>query len=452
MQPHHKIVVTFFSPSGYEVVKGNRVADWVFYLPLDTRRNATRFLDAVQPVKVIFVKYEFWYNFLRALKRRNIPTYVVSATFHPAQPFFKWYGAIFRRMLRMFTLLFVQNQASAALLAQIGVTNVVVAGDSRFDRVRCQAQRPCTLPIVEAFCGANDATPSKEVVCVAGSTWPTDEALLFQALKALQGDSRESLQCVSGESLSSDSSKSLPSDSGESLSSDSSKSLQCVSGESLSSDSSKSLPNESPKANGRFKLILVPHEVDSAHIESIMKQFAPFSPVRYSELSEAVKSLDGAEKSLDGALRSLNDPDKSLNDSRVLVIDTIGLLSSLYRFGSFAFVGGGFEHGIHNTLEAAVYGIPVIFGPKYEKFNEAVDLIRLGGAHAIHSRQEVVAQIESWLSSPEMCAKEGRVCAEYVEGHIGATDIVLHAIVSGDTAIVSGNIAIIQGNNAIVRK
>ena len=361
-QPGHKIVVTFFSPSGYEVVKGNPVADWIYYLPLDTCRNVRRFLDTVQPVKAIFIKYEFWYNFLRALKKRGIPTYIVSAAFRPSQPFFRWYGAVFRRMLRMFTWLFVQDGASESLLLQIGVSNVIVAGDTRFDRVWKQSHTPCSLPVVEAFCC--EVSGGAAWVCIAGSTWPRDEALLLHLLEA----------------------------------------------------------------HRQVKLILVPHEVDEDHIESIMKLFAPFSPVRYSQLSGAKKVLHGAEIVPDGAEKVLKDAGWIPSGVGVLVVDTIGLLSSLYRYGSMAYLGGGFDHGIHNTLEAAVYGVPVIFGPKYERFNEAVDLVRLGGAYSIRSQQELLAQIGRWLSEPERRTEAGRVCAAYVARHGGATEQVLDAI------------------------
>ena len=337
-EPEHKIVITFFSPSGFEVKKGNSIADWIFYFPLDTRRNVRRFLDAVQPAKAIFIKYEFWYNYLVALRRRNIPTYIVSATFHPSQPFFKWYGAFFRRMLHTFTLIFVQNRESKELLNQIKFTNVVVAGDTRFDRVWAQAQLPCSLPLIDAFLQI-----SQKDVCVAGSTWPQDEALLLQALNS----------------------------------------------------------------NPSLKLILVPHEVDPPRIASIMEQFTAFAPVQYSRLS-------GVEMITDSA--------------RVMVVDTIGMLSSLYRFGSIAYVGGGFGSGIHNILEAAVYGIPVIFGPRYQRFNEAVALIQQGGAHAVKTNRELNAQIQLWLATPEMCREAGRICGEYVQKHTGATKIVLEQI------------------------
>jgi len=338
-EPDHKILLTFFSPSGYEVRKGSPLADWVFYMPLDTRRNARRFLDIVQPSKAIFVKYEFWYNFLITLKKRRIPTYVVSATFRPSQPFFRWYGAFFRRMLRNITLLFVQNQSSKELLLQIGFMNTVVAGDTRFDRVWAQSQLPCHLPVVEAFC---DQTKKQEI-CVVGSSWPQDEALLLQALR------------------------------------------------------------ERPA----LSLIIAPHEIDSSHIDQIMERFASFHPTRYSHTPIA------------GGLSS---------DSRVLVIDTIGLLSSLYRYGSIAYVGGGFGDGIHNILEAAVYGIPVLFGPRYQKFNEATDLVSLGGARSIQTDRELIAQMREWIDTPQNCIEAGQICGHYVKEHVGATGTVLEHI------------------------
>ena len=342
-QPQHKIVVTFFSPSGYEVKKGDSIADWIFYFPLDTKRNARRFLDTVQPVKAIFIKYEFWYNYLVALKKRSVPTYIVSATFHASQPFFKWYGAFFRRMLRTFTFLFVQNQASATLLERIDFKNVVVAGDTRFDRVWAQAQLPCSLPVIEAFCQQNQDVELPQKICVAGSTWPRDEVLLCQALHEQE----------------------------------------------------------------RLKLILVPHVIDSAHIAAIMEQFAPFSPLQYTKLK-------GVEIVVDS--------------SRVVVVDTMGLLSSLYRFGSIAYVGGGFEDGIHNILEAAVYGIPIVFGPNYAKFNEAVDLVKMGGAYSVRNGQELISHLNVWINDPHDHEKEGAKCLDYVKEHVGATRLIIKYI------------------------
>ncbi|MCL2501913.1 MAG: 3-deoxy-D-manno-octulosonic acid transferase [Bacteroidales bacterium] len=342
--PTHKILLTFFSPSGYEIKKQDPIADWIFYLPLDTCRNVRRFLDAVQPHKAIFIKYEFWYNYLKALKKRGIPTYIVSANFWAAQPFFAWYGAFFRRMLRTFTLLFVQNPESKALLNRIGFAHVVVAGDTRFDRVWTRAQSACSLPVVDAFLhNQNPEVGSGQEVCVAGSSWPKDESLLWQALKA----------------------------------------------------------------HPSLKLILVPHEVDAGHIDRIMEQFADFCPLKYSQFS-AAEIIPTA--------------------SRVLVVDQIGLLSLLYRYGSMAYVGGGFEQGIHNILEAAAYGVPVVFGPNHKKFNEALDLIRLGGAHSVRTGQELASCVGRWITDAQVRREEGDICLRYVKEHTGATQIVLQQL------------------------
>ena len=340
-EPHHKILLTFFSPSGYEIKKDDPVADWIFYFPLDTRRNVRRFLDTIQPCKAIFIKYEFWYNYLTALKKRNIATYIVSANFMASQPFFAWYGAFFRRMLRSFTLMLVQNQDSATLLNRIGFTNVVVAGDTRFDRVWARAQSECSLPVVDAFLrDLGQETLFEQQVCVAGSTWPKDETLLLQALKT----------------------------------------------------------------HPALKIILVPHEVDTGHIDRIMEQFAGFYPLRYSQCSDA---------------------NTFPSSSRVLVVDKIGLLSLLYRYGSMAYVGGGFEQGIHNILEAAVYGIPVVFGPNYKKFNEALDLIRLDGARTVSTGQELAAELGRWITDAPARREQGAICQRYVTEHRGATQIAL---------------------------
>ena len=337
--PDEKILLTFFSPSGYEPRKDYEGADWVFYLPLDTQRNVRRFLDAVQPSKAIFIKYEFWYNFLSALKTRGIPSYVVSAIFRPSQPFFKWYGGFFRRMLSCFSWLFVQDKASLELLQGINIHQVSISGDTRFDRVWEQARRPLPLPQIAAFC--RDAGP----VCVAGSTWPHDEAILYQVLQTFP----------------------------------------------------------------ELKIILVPHEVDKPRIARIMEYFASFSPLCFSQISQEL-------------------PQAFPPSSRVLVVDAMGLLTSIYRFGTLAYVGGGFEDGIHNILEAAVYGIPVLFGPHYQKYNEANELIVLEGAQSISTAKEAISCMRAWLQDPALCQKAGSACADYVCTHIGATEKVLENI------------------------
>ena len=340
LYPDEKIFLSFFSPSGYEPRKDYKGADWVFYLPLDTRRNVRRFLDAVQPSKVVFIKYDFWYNFLRGLKKRGIPCYVVSAVFRASQPFFKWYGGFFRRMLGCFTQLFVQDEVSLELLKSIGIHQVTVSGDTRFDRVWAQAQSPLPLPQIAAFC--REAGP----ICVAGSSWPRDEAMLYQALLAFP----------------------------------------------------------------ELRLILVPHEIDRPRIARIVEHFAAFSPICFSQISQ---------EQLSQAFPA---------QSRVLVVDAIGLLTSMYRFGNLAYVGGGFEDGIHNILEAAVYGIPVLFGPHYHKYNEARELIALGGAQSICTSKETIACIQAWVQEPLLCQKAGAICADYVRTHIGATEKILQDV------------------------
>jgi 3-deoxy-D-manno-octulosonic-acid transferase len=349
LYPDEKILLTFFSPSGYEPRKNYEGADWVFYLPLDTLHNVRRFLDAVQPSKAIFIKYEFWYNYLRILKKRDIPTYVVSAVFRPSQPFFKWYGGFFRRMLSCFTRVLVQDKASLDLLQSIGIQQVKISGDTRFDRVCTQAQQPKVPACVKAFCA--DERP----VCVAGSTWPRDEAILREALRAFP----------------------------------------------------------------ELKIILVPHEVDLPRITQVLLNFTEFSPHWFSQF----QSNDADQACELNAVKPVFSP-----QSRVLVIDAMGWLSSIYSVGNWAYVGGGFEDGIHNILEAAVYGIPVLFGPQYHKYNEAKELIALGGVHSIRTASEALTHIQLWMQESSRRQSAGSICADYVRTHIGATEKVLENI------------------------
>ncbi|MDR1405958.1 MAG: 3-deoxy-D-manno-octulosonic acid transferase, partial [Prevotellaceae bacterium] len=314
--PAHKILLTFFSPSGYEVRKNCSVADWVFYLPLDTPRNARRFVATVKPAVAIFIKYDFWYNLLRSLKKQGVPVYVVSAIFRPSQVFFKRYGGFFREMLRACRCLFVQNDASGDLLASIGVTNVFVTGDTRFDRVWKLAQTPKQLPVIENFAAGRPTI-------IAGSTWPADEEKLAAAFAE------------------------MPADAG---------------------------------------LVIVPHEIYEDRLEAIEKRFAPFGAARYSAITGARETKNGAGEAA------------SLAAYRILVLDTVGMLSSVYRYGTVAYIGGGFGAGIHNTLEAAVYGLPVVFGPNCRRFREAGDLIAQGGAASYATASELSAILLKWLA------------------------------------------------------
>lgn len=341
--PEKFIVLTFFSPSGYRLRKDYRFADAVFYLPMDTRRNVRRFLDIVRPSIVIFVKYEFWYNYLTSLSQRNVRTYIISAIFRPGQIFFHWYGSFMRKALRAYTVPFVQNEESRRLLAAIGIDNAVIAGDTRFDQV-------------EAVCRHNDLH-SEVLECfisgygawVAGSTWDEDEYVISRALRKLSG----------------------------------------------------------------FKLILVPHEVRPSHIRRILEMFSDYSVILYSEC--AGKAREYWKESAEAA--------------DILIVDTVGMLSRIYKYGSFAYIGGGFSgSGIHNILEAAIYGCPVIFGPHYGKFQEAKDLVSLGGAFCISSWKELVPLLETWLSAPESLERPSLICTQYVESHLGASDKIMEQI------------------------
>ena len=337
------IVVTFFSPSGYEARKNYELADGVYYLPLATRRKARKFLEALQPQMAIFVKYEFWPAYLKELKKRGIPTYSISAIFRPTQRFFHWYGRSSLRVLKCFTHIYVQDEASRRLLAEHGVHECSVAGDTRFDRVKAVYESSLTAngerltPIAQFVEGC-------ERVIVAGSTWPKDEELLAKWITD---------RCADG------------------------------------------ILNT--------KLILVPHELDEEHLHKIFNLFQGRF-VRYSavcEMKDAVSRLN--------ILRRAN----------VLLIDTMGLLSSIYRFGQVAYIGGGFGAGIHNTIEAAVYGVPVVFGPNYHHFREAQGLIDAGAARSIKNYSELEAALETALARHE---EIGAKAAGYVTSELGATE------------------------------
>lgn len=334
--PTHRILLTFFSPSGYEARKNYAHADYVFYLPLDGPRNARRFLEIVQPSQVFFIKYEFWYFLLRAIQTRNIPLYLVSAHFRPNQIFFKSYGGFFRKALKCFTHIFVQTDASAPLLAQIGLHNYSIAGDTRLDRVLAIKKEAQVVPLVEAF---SKNTPTG----IAGSTWPSDEALLAEVWK------------------------------------------------------------QTLKPKGH-KLIIAPHEIDEAHIQQVLQQFKGEQIIRYSAATEN---------------------EQQLKQAQILVIDNIGLLNRLYAYGTWAYIGGGFGKGIHNTLEPAVFEIPVLFGPKYQKFVEAQRLVEMGGFFEIQHAQDAI-QIWEKLQHPEVYANAQQAIRDYITRYQGATTHILH--------------------------
>lgn len=330
--PEYKILLTFFSPSGYEVRKDYKGADIVCYLPLDTVNNARRFLRTVRPVMAFFIKYEFWYNYLHVLKHRCVPTYSVSSIFRRDQIFFKWYGRDYARVLSCFTTFFVQNEESKLLLGTIGIKNAVVVGDTRFDRVLQIKEASKQLPLVEAF-----VSNAKHVFC-AGSSWQPDEEIFI------------------------------------------------------------------PYFNGRsdWKLIIAPHVIGEEHLAQIMQLLKGRRVTRYTQTNpeEAAKA-------------------------DVLIIDCFGLLSSIYRYAQVSYVGGGFGAGIHNTLEAGVWGIPVIFGPNNKRFAEAQGLLKCKGGFEIKDVNDFTTLMVHLESEPALLEKSGKAAADYVKSLSGATEKIL---------------------------
>lgn len=332
--PEYKIILTFFSPSGYEVRKNYNGADIICYLPMDMSWNVKRFLDIVNPDYAVFIKYEFWMNYLLELKKRQIKTYIVSAIFRESQLFFRSYGGFYRRLLKSFSHLFVQNDESVRLLHSIGVDNVTKVGDTRFDRVADIASNAKDLPVVQLF-------KRDKKVLVAGSSWPNDEEILLSYFNQ----------------------------------------------------------------NKDIKLIIAPHEIHEEHLQSIISKLQrPY--VRYTQATT-----------------------ENVSDADCLIIDCFGLLSSVYRYGEVAYIGGGFGVGIHNILEAAVYGIPVIFGPNYKKFQEAVDLIELGGAFSIADYTGFSRLMSDLLvDNSSLYASSAAVSNDYSQRNRGATIKVLNII------------------------
>lgn len=337
--PDWKVVVTFFSPSGYEIRKDYRGADMVMYLPTDLPANVRFFLDHIKPDLALFVKYEFWYNYLSELKRRNIPTYLVSGIFRPDQYFFRWYGSFARGVFQVFNRIFLQDEQSGRLLESIGYHRYSVTGDTRFDRVSQIAAAAKDLPVIEKFRG-------KESLFVAGSSWDEDEEIIVRYINS---------------------------------------------------------------NSGAMKWVIAPHEIDEAHLCRIEKRLTPES-VRYSRYVEGAKSC------------------------RVMIIDNIGMLSSVYRYASIAAVGGGFGRGIHNILEPACWGIPVLFGPHHLKFREAVQLKERGGAVSFDNFETFTSVVEKYLSDPVALEAAGNASAIYISENKGSTDKVYKEIFENQNA------------------
>lgn len=333
--PNHKIIVSFFSPSGYEVRKNNTVADATVYLPLDTMKNAKKFIQLAHPDLVFFIKYEFWPNYLNELKKQQIPTYLISGIFREKQAFFKWYGGFYRKALEAFTYFFVQNESSLQLLHQLGKNNAVVSGDTRFDRVATILEKDNTLDFIETF--KNNTT-----TIVIGSSWPKDEELLLNFI------------------------------------------------------------NSSPT---NCKYIIAPHNIKREQIQQL-KTNCVKKVVFFSEKE-----------------------DKNLADYNVFIIDTIGILTKIYSYADIAYVGGGFGHpGVHNILEPATFGIPIIIGPHYSHFAEAIDLVDLKGCITINNQTELNKLLENLITNTSERIKMGKICAQFVQKNKGAVNQILKYI------------------------
>jgi 3-deoxy-D-manno-octulosonic-acid transferase len=331
--PDKKILLSFFSPSGYEKRKNYTMVDHVCYLPLDTRPNAKDFLNLVPVEKAFFIKYEFWFYFLYALKIRKIPTYLISGHFRHDQLFFKWYGGWYRKFLFHFTHIFVQHTSSADLLTKYGITNISVAGDTRFDRVYAIAKNNKSWKSLNSF-------SEKHPVIIAGSTWELDERIILEVYEHFRG---------------------------------------------------------------MINLILAPHEPNIKSIERIRNLFPDCT--NYSDLSE----------------------NETITTS-VIIVDTMGHLSSLYQYGDIAYIGGGFGKGIHNILEASASGLPVLFGPNYKNFQEAFELVNLGGAHSLRNSNEAIVILDTLLADKNELSRQSLISKKYTLEKKGATKIILEHI------------------------
>jgi 3-deoxy-D-manno-octulosonic-acid transferase len=334
-RPGMKILLTFFSPSGYEIRKNYPHADCISYLPADTPSNARKFLDLVHPDAIVFVKYEFWNNYISEAGRRRIPLYLISGIFREDQHFFRWYGGFFRKMLKNFKTIYVQDEVSLKLLEGIGIENAVVAGDTRFDRVVEIAASARDIPKLSAFAAG-------EKLFVGGSTWRNDEEIFARYI------------------------------------------------------------NQNP---GKMKWVFAPHETDPSNIAAI-EALLSVSCIRFSQ-------YDGEP-----------------TDARVMIIDNIGMLSSAYRYGYIAAVGGGFGKGIHNILEPACWGIPVLFGPRHEKFREALELLKEKGAFSFDSHETFSEIIDKMLSDEAFYLKSAKSASQYVNKNTGAAKVILAGVMS----------------------
>ena len=332
--PSHKIIVTFFSPSGYEVRKNNTVANCTVYLPLDTQKNAKQFIELTNPELVFFIKYEYWPNYLNELKKRNIKTYLISGILRENQAFFKWYGGFYRKSLDAFDFFFVQNESSKQLLQSLGHQNVLVSGDTRFDRVSTILEKDNTLDFIAEF-------KDNKITVVVGSSWPKDEEIIAQYINQY--------------------------------------------------------------SNENVKFIIAPHNIKAEQIANL-KTLITKPTVLFSEKEN-----------------------QSLSDQQVFIIDTIGILTKIYSYADIAYVGGGFGNpGIHNILEPATFGIPIVIGPNYSHFAEATALVKLEGCVSIANNKDLLETFDDLIYKPDIRFQKGAICRQFVQQNKGATAIILN--------------------------
>ena len=332
--PSHKIIVTFFSPSGYEVRKNNTVADCTVYLPLDTQKNAKQFIELTNPELVFFIKYEYWPNYLNELKKRNIKTYLISGILRENQAFFKWYGGFYRKSLDAFDFFFVQNESSKQLLQSLGHQNVLVSGDTRFDRVSTILEKDNTLNFIAEF-------KDNKITVVVGSSWPKDEEIIAQYINEY--------------------------------------------------------------SNENVKFIIAPHNIKAEQIAKL-KALITKPTALFSEKEN-----------------------QSLSDQQVFIIDTIGILTKIYSYADIAYIGGGFGNpGIHNILEPATFGIPIVIGPNYSHFAEATALVKLEGCVSIANNKDLLETFDDLIYKPDIRFQKGAICRQFVQQNKGATAIILN--------------------------
>ncbi|WP_448699754.1 3-deoxy-D-manno-octulosonic acid transferase [Mucilaginibacter sp. AW1-3] len=336
LHPDQTIVITFFSPSGYEIRKNTPLANHVYYLPLDTAKNAREFIGNINPTLAVFTKYEYWYHYFNELNKRGVPLYVISGIFRPKQIFFKWYGGLHRQMLGFVTRFFVQDSESEALLKGIGITHVTISGDTRFDRVWENSQSPKQIDVVAKF-------KAGQLLFIGGSTWPQDEELIASLIPLYP----------------------------------------------------------------EWKFIFAPHEITEPKIQALLKLVPQDKAIRFSEIEK------------------LN---ADVSHYQVLIIDNIGMLSSLYQYGDIAFIGGGFGAGIHNILEAAAFALPVIFGPRYQKFKEARDVVEKQLGFSVVNQEELQEAADILIADEAYREETGKKIREYVKANTGATEKFLEEI------------------------